>query len=144
MGQRLTTSAEFKLFGALSLLVGIIVVATVAYDIYLHPADPETVGTATIEISGTTHFRGDVGTVANMHTIEGNGPATVEVPYRRADYVVADIEQDSGTVEICAYLVVGRKPSGEVRAECTTVEEGTGTLLMWKVPRQVPPKALVC
>jgi hypothetical protein len=126
MGQRVRTTAEFKVFTALTLFVAISVVAIVAYDIYMHPPDPNPVGTATIKISGTAHFQGDVGTVANTYTIEGRAPVTVKVPYRRADYVVADIEQSSGTVEI-------RDNKGQ------TVQEGSNTLLMWKASRKAPP-----
>jgi hypothetical protein len=123
MGQRVRTTAEFKVFTALTLFVAISVVAIVAYDIYRHPHDPRIAGTATIKISGTAHFQGDVGTVANTYTIEGKAPVTVKVPFRRADYVVADLEQaePSGTVEI-------RDDKGR------TVQEGSNTLLMWKAP----------
>jgi hypothetical protein len=126
MGQRAQTTAEFRLFTALTFFVAISVVAIVAYDIYLHPPDPKPVGTATIEISGTGHFQGTVGTAENTYTIEGRAPVTVKVPYRRADYVVADIEQSSGTVEI-------RDDEGQ------TVREDSNTLLMWKAPRKAPP-----
>ena len=126
MGRTVRTTAEFKLFTALTLFVGIIVVVTVAYDIYLHPPDPRIAGTATIKISGTAHFQGDVGTLANTYTIEGRAPVTVKVPYRPADYVVADIEQSSGTVEII------RNDKGH---KGQTVQEGSNTLLMWKAPR---------
>jgi hypothetical protein len=122
MGQKGRTTAEFKVFTALTFFVAISVVAIVAYDIYLHPPNPRPAGTATIKISGTAHFQGDVGTLANTYTIEGRAPVTVKVPYRRADYVVADIEQSSGTVEI-------RDDKGQ------TVQEGSNTLLMWKAPR---------
>ncbi len=75
----------------------------VAYNIYLHPADPKPVGTATIKISGTDHFQGEAGTVSvtgsEMHVLEGRAPFTIEVPYRRADYVSVNVEA-SGTVEI--------------------------------------------
>jgi hypothetical protein len=87
-------SSESKVFGALVLLVGAAVVGVVAYDIYLHPPGPEQVGVATIVISGEGRFNGEVGTVANLYTIEATSPATVKVPYSLADYVVADIEQD--------------------------------------------------
>jgi hypothetical protein len=127
MGQRAQTTAEFRLFTALTFFVAISAVAIVAYDIYLHPPNPRPAGTATIKISGTAHFQGDVGTLANTYTIEGRAPVTVKVPYRRADYVVADIEQSSGTVEII------RDDTGQ------TVQEGSNTLLMWKAPRKASP-----
>jgi hypothetical protein len=81
MKQGLT--AESKLFGSLVLLVGAIVVAGVAWDIYLHPPDPDPVGTARIVVSGTEDiaFRGTVGTVRDEHEIEGRTPLTFSVPY---------------------------------------------------------------
>jgi uncharacterized phage protein gp47/JayE len=115
---RVAISSESKVFGALVLLVGAVVVGVVAYDIYLHPPGPEQVGVATIVISGEGRFNGEVGTEANLYTIEATSPATVKVPYSLADYVVADIEQDLVWVEI--------------RVKKKTVEKGAGNTLMWK------------
>jgi hypothetical protein len=118
-----------KLFTALTLLVGAVVVGVVAYNIYLHPAAPRPVGTAVIKISGTAPFRGEVGTLNRYgtHAIEGRAPVTVEVPYGRADYVAATMERSSGTVEIC----LKRKDT------CKTVEKSSANnpSLMWKAPR---------
>jgi hypothetical protein len=149
IGEPSTTTTELRLFNvlisALMFVVGV-VVGAVAYDIYLHPAGPQAVGTATIKMSGTSHFEGNVGTVSttsdHTHTIEASVPAKVKVNFARADHVVADIEQakpsEAGTVEI--------------RAECTTVAKspaseaasGARTSLLWKVPREwqegEPPK----
>ena len=148
IGEPSTTTTELRLFNvlisALMLVVGVVVVAAVAYDIYLHPAGPQAVGTATIKVSGTLHFEGDVGTVSttgsNTFAIEARAPVTLKVPFRRADHVVADIEHakpsEAGTVAI--------------RAECKTVAKSPAgasaarTSLMWKVPREwregEPPK----
>jgi hypothetical protein len=68
-------------------------VGAVAYDIYIHPADPPPAGTATTKIwgEGETHIRftaTTVGTLADEHNIEGETPITFEASYRRADYVV--------------------------------------------------------
>ncbi len=135
MGQRTGTTTETKLFTAITLIVGAVVVAAVAYDIYLHPPDPKPVATATIKVSGTSHIEGDVGTVSttNAHgtfAIEGRAPVTVEVPFGRADHVVADIERESGMVEI--------------RVACKPVakQEASGAVLMWKVPRGWDPYEL--
>lgn len=91
MKQGLT--AEFKIFTLLVLLVGAVVVAGVAWDIYLHPPDPEPVGTAKIVVSGTegVAFKGTVGTVRDEHAIEARTPLAFSVPYRRADYITTTI-----------------------------------------------------
>jgi hypothetical protein len=150
IGEPSTTTTELRLFNvlisALMLLVGIVVVGVVAYDIYLHPADPQAVGTATIKVSGTSHFEGDVGTVSttgsNTFAIDGRAPVTVEVPFTRADHVLADIElakpSEAGTVEIRAECkTVAKIPASEASSEARTS-------LMWKVPRDwqegEPPK----
>ena len=122
-----------KLFTALTLVVGAVVVGVVAYDIYLHPAAPKPVGTAVIKISGTAPFRGEVGTLNRYgtHAIEGRAPVTVEVPYGRADYVAATMERSSGTVEICL----------KRNNTCKTVEKSSAnnSSLMWKAPRAELP-----
>jgi hypothetical protein len=127
-----------KLFTALTLLVGAVVVGVVAYDIYLHPAAAKPVGTAAIKISGTAPFRGEVGTLHRYgtHTIEGRAPFTVEVPYGRADYVTANMERSSGTVEICLKRERVKKNFKTV-VTCETVEKSSESdaLVMWKAPR---------
>jgi hypothetical protein len=50
----------------------ITIVGIVGYDIYQHPADPRFVHSATVKISGTGHFQGDVGTPFNAYTVEGD------------------------------------------------------------------------
>lgn len=132
-------TTESRVFGALVLLVGVVVVAVVAYDIYLHPPDPNPVGTAIIEISGTegVRFRGTVGTESDEYTLEGRTPVTFTTPYRRADYVTADIspaeEGGQGTLKVEIKKVV-------IEAKDKTVEEGqteaTGgrVFLVWKPP----------
>jgi hypothetical protein len=126
------------LFTALTLLVGAVVVGVVAYDIYVHPAAPKPVGTAVIKISGTAPFSGEVGTLNRygMHTIEGEASATVEVPYGRADYVVANMQRSSGTVEICLQREKVKRNFDVVRT-CKTVEKSSESdaLVMWKAPR---------
>jgi hypothetical protein len=118
---RLTSSAEFRIFTAAVLFVGAITVGFIALDIYLHPPGHEEVGTATIHISGEGRFSGIVGTDSTNYTIEATSPATVKVPYSLEDYVVADVKQDSGAVEI--------------RVNKETVEKGANTMLVWKPPR---------
>jgi hypothetical protein len=72
---------------AFTLFVGAVVVGFVGYDIYLHPADPEPVGKAIIEVTGAPDlaFSGSVGTIACPYGIEGQTPVALKVPYRRAD-----------------------------------------------------------
>jgi hypothetical protein len=114
-----TSSAEFRIFGALVVLVGVIVVGFIGLDIYLHPPGPEQVETATVAILGEGRFSGIVGTDTN-YTIEATAPATVNVAYSLEDYVIADVEQQSGTVEI--------------RVKKRVVESGasSGHMLVWK------------
>ena len=114
---RVREAALHLLNGALVLFVGVGVMGLLALDIYLHPAGPEQVGTATIFISGTSRFSGIVGTDTNHYTIEATAPATVKVPYSLEDYVVADIEQDSWV---------------EIQVKKKTVEKGRGGMLVWK------------
>jgi hypothetical protein len=115
-------------------LVGILVVVLmVGYDIYRLPADPRVVHTATVKISGTGRFQGTLGTVSNEWAVEGRAPLTVEVPYRRIDYVSADIRMDDGS-----------SGTAKIEVDCKPVAEGTGHVVMWKVPRAwkdgLPPK----
>jgi hypothetical protein len=100
------------------LFVGAITVGFIALDIYLHPPGAEEVGTATIHISGEGRFSGIVGADSTNYTIEAISPATVKVPYSLEDYVVADVKQDSGAVEI--------------RVNKETVEKGANTMLVRK------------
>jgi hypothetical protein len=117
-------STETRLFTGLVLFVGIIVVSVVGYDIYMHPPDPETVGTAIIEITGEGAFRGSLGTIRDEHAIHATAPVTLSVDFRRADYVFADVG-DSQDIE--ATIGVKRNETIEI------VEKGTG-IVMWKVP----------
>ena len=145
---RLGTTSEFKVLVALTVFIGALVVAVIAYDIYLHPFDPHPVGTAVIEISGTEgiHFRGTVGTseAGEEYTLEGSTPVTFKTPYRQADYVTADIspaeeeEGGQGTLRVDIRKVV-------INAKDKTVEEGqTGAtggriFLVWKPPHNDKP-----
>jgi len=136
-------STETKVFSALVLLVGAIVIAVVAYDIYLHPPDPEPAGTARIEIRGTEgiDFRGTVGTAseANEHVIEGSTPVTFTTPYRSSDYVTADIspaklEGGQGTLKVEIKKVIKGKDK-TVEAGQTEPSEGPlggNVFLIWK------------
>jgi hypothetical protein len=121
-------TTEAKLFAALTVFVGVIVVAAVGYDIYLHPAEPQPLEKpAVIEISGTGRFHGVVGTTrrGGTYTIEGGAPATVKVPYALADFVVANVELPSGS----------EAGNVKIRVKGKTVKEGAGTLLVWRPPR---------
>src|SRR5215213_7673519 len=116
------------LIGAQALVVCAVVVGVVGWDIYQHPGDPNPVGVAKVEISGTGHFRGDVGTGGHTYTFSGKAPATVKVPFRRADYVTAVMKQSPGMVRI--------------KAKHETVDEDP-KVVMWDVPRNfhpLPPK----
>jgi hypothetical protein len=117
-------------------LVGIIVVGTVAYDIYLHPADPEPVGTAIIKVSGDARFTGTVGTVRDQHGIRGTTPVALAVPYRKADYVIAQVNSPE-TVEAKIYMEYQVTEKGKTETKQRVVEEGRGTgiVLTWKPPR---------
>jgi hypothetical protein len=143
MSKRLGMSPEFKVFSGLVLLVGAIVVAGVAWDIYLHPPDPEPVGTAQIVVSGTegVAFRGTVGTVRDEHTIEARTPLAFSVPYRRADYITTTIspveEGGHGTLKAeirKSVTIEGRTVERTVEEEQTEAAGGE-VLLVWKAPR---------
>jgi hypothetical protein len=122
------SSAEAKVFGALVVLVGAIVVAFIGLESYLHPPGPKQVGTATIAILGEGRFSGVVGTSGTHYTIEATSPATVKVPYSLADYVIAD-------VAALGSLDRDRPPRMEIRVKNKTVEKGANTMLVWKPPR---------
>jgi hypothetical protein len=66
-------STETKMFTALTLFVGIVVVATVGYAIYEQPREPKFIGTATITVTGKPHtkFSGTVGTLMDEHEVSG-------------------------------------------------------------------------
>jgi hypothetical protein len=109
---------------AITLLVGIVVVAIAGYEIYRHPAEPKELGTGTIKISGTARFRGEIGTYyGETHTIEGRAPLTVVLPYKQGDYVSADINSP-GTLKV------------EIRVKDRSVEEerGEDVFLLWEAP----------
>ena len=120
-------SFESKMFGALVVLVGIIVVATVGYDLYRYPSVPEELGKAEVEVVGTGHFQGDVGSYqGETCTVEGMAPFSATFPYKEADYVFADIERDSQ--QSVKLLIKGR-----------VVEADRGsTFLIWDSPRRKP------
>jgi hypothetical protein len=100
------------------LLVGAFVVAICTYDIYLNQAllGPKEVGTAEIIITGTGHFRGSFGTERYTYVVEGNAPATIEIPFARSDFIMAALEELPGAVQI------------------KVVDKGTAAA-MWRVPR---------
>jgi hypothetical protein len=143
MSKRLGMTAEFKLFGGLVLLVVAIVVAGVAWDIYLHPPDPEPVGTAKIVVSGTegVAFKVTVGTVRDEHAIEARTPLAFSVPYRRADYITTTIspveEGGQGTLkaEIRELVTIGDRTIERTVEEGQTEAAGGEVLLVWKAPR---------
>ena len=118
---------ETKVIGASLLVMMVFLLGVVAYDITLHPAGPEIVGIATAKILGSGHFRGEIGTseAGTTFTFEGEAPATVGVPFTRADYVAAVMEEPPEGLQI---QVKGR-----------TVQESSGTVVMWKVPRGYQP-----
>jgi hypothetical protein len=125
------------LIGAEALIVCIVVVGIVGYDIYQTPPEPYVVYAARVVISGTGHFQGDVGTPFNAYTVHGTvsqgSPITIEVPYRRADYVSAYVRWADGA-----------SGTTKIRVACRTVAERTAHVVMWKVPRNweggIPPK----
>src|SRR5829696_4802411 len=99
----------------------------VASDITLRPAGPELVGIETVRILGCGHCRGEIGTseAGTTFTFEREAPATVGVPFTRADYVAAVMEEPPEGLQI---QVKGR-----------AVQESSGTVVMWKVPRGYQP-----
>ena len=107
------------------MLIGAVVLGGVALDIYLHPPGPKQVGTATVQILGTARFRGEVGISGDTLTIEAKAPVSVEVPFARADYVVAQMEDPPGTLKI--------------RVKDETVARSSGSLVAWDVPRDYRP-----
>jgi hypothetical protein len=128
-------STESKLFGALVLLVGVAVVAAVAWDLYVHPPDPDPVGTAIIKVSGGSRFTGTVGTVRDQHGIRGTTAVALTVPYRKADYVMAEVNGPEA-VEARIYVEYEVREEGETLTRRRMVKEGSGTgiVLAWKPP----------
>ena len=122
---------------AIMLVSVIVIMGIVGYDIYQHPADPHFVHSVTVKISGTGHFQGDVGTPFNAYTVEGDvrkdSPFTIEVPYRRSDYVSAYVRWSDGA-----------SGTTKIQVDCRTVDESEHHAVGWKVPRSweggVPPK----
>ena len=133
-------TSECKVFTALVVFVGIIVVGTVGYDIYRHPAGPNPVGTSIIEIEGTKgiRFKGTVGTVREQHAIEASTPVTFKTPYTRADYVVANIspvnQRSQATLKAEIKKVIVNAKDKTVEKEQTT---GGGVFLIWEPPHSV-------
>jgi hypothetical protein len=130
--RRLTT--EVMIFGAMVVMV-VVVVGVVALDIYRHPPDPKPVGTAIIKVSGDARFTGIVGTVRDQHGIKGTTPVALRVPYRKADYVMAEINSPE-TVEAKIYVEYQVTDNGKPETRQRLVEEGRGMgfALMWKAP----------
>jgi hypothetical protein len=130
-------TTETRLFSALVLLVLVIVVATVAYDIYLHPPGPNTIGMSIIEIEGTEGIRvkGTIGTVRELHAIEASTPVTFKTPYTRADYVAVDLSpvEEGGQATLKAEI-----KKVVINAKDKTVEKeqaaGGGVFLIWEPP----------
>jgi hypothetical protein len=75
-----------RLFTVLTLLVGIVTVGTVGYAIYRQPANPQPLGSATVEVVGDVHttFSGTVGTLTDERTVSGATQLSLEVPYKQA------------------------------------------------------------
>jgi hypothetical protein len=123
---------------AVSLVTAIVFFGIVGYDIYQTPPEPFLVYAATIVISGTGHFQGDVGTPFNEYTIHGRvsqcSPITIDVPYRRADYISAYVRWSDGA-----------SGTTKIQVDCKIVApQRTAHVVMWKVPRSweggIPPK----
>jgi hypothetical protein len=100
------------MFTALTLFVGIVVVATVGYAIYEQPREPKFIGTVT----GKPHtkFSGTVGTLMDEHEVSGYTPFQLKVGYRQADEVFAVVRSNTGAV------------NAAIRVERKVVDEGTG------------------
>jgi hypothetical protein len=120
---------ETRMFTAAVVLIGIAIVGIVAYDIYLHPPDPEPAGTATIQILGNDRFTASVGTLGDEHSVKDRAPFTFETDYRYADYVVATIN-NGGPGTLTARIQV----KGETVDE-RQIQSGGRIALMWKAPR---------
>jgi hypothetical protein len=142
-------STESAVIGGCSLLVGLVCILIVGYDIFRYPATPKEMGEAEVEIAGTGHFRGDVGSYqGETHTIEGRAPFSVSFPYKEADYVFADIERDSGdAVKMLILDEHGESGKGSTckviesgkESTCKVVGKGKGsTFLIWESPRRNP------
>jgi hypothetical protein len=109
---------------AITILIGVIVVAVAGYEIYRHPAEAKQLGTATIKIKGTARFQGEIGTnYGETRTYEATAPFTVELPYTQADYVSVSINSP-GTLKV------------EIWIDKRIVEEerGEDVLLFWEAP----------
>ena len=129
-------STETKVFGAVTLLCTLFIGGIIFYDIYTHPADPEPAGRATIVIGGTegVRFSGAVGTLRESQTITATTPVEVEKPYRRADWVIADLHKvdeptNEGTLRVDIVEDEKTVEQGE------TNRRGGEVLVMWDVPR---------
>jgi hypothetical protein len=121
------------LFTGLTLLVGIAVLGTVGYAIYRQPANPQPLGTATVEVTGGTSgtlFSGTLGTLYDERDIRGATPLRLEVPYRQAEYVVANLQQQGSGA-----LRVRIRAQREIVDEGQTDASGDRVVLMWQAPR---------
>lgn len=129
-------SSEFKVFTGLVLFVGILVIGIVAYDIYLHPPDPDPAGTVTVNVSGTPGipFEGRIYIENDQHAIEAETPFTFRTGYRYADYIYADIIRDRDQAEpgtLKAAILVKNTAVDSGQAE----SPGGRVTLDWKAPR---------
>ena len=127
-----------KLFTAVTLLVGICVVGVVGLYLYLTTPNPESAGTATIEVWGegeaVIRFSGTVGALNDEHSIEAQTPFAFEAPYRYADYVVATIEKDEHE-EAQEPLKVAIRVDDEAVDKGQVEAAGSRASVMWKAPR---------
>jgi len=125
-------SAETKIFTALTIVVGVVVVAIVGYSISQQPFGSD-IGTATIEVSGTpnTSFEGTVGTLDDQHHIEGTTPFSFETGYRQRENVLAALQ-----------LTEGGRLEASIRVDKRNVDidrtDGVGgrVALLWKAQRR--------
>ncbi len=138
-------STATRLFGGLSLLVGVAVVVVVAvavYAVYLRPPDPPP-GTATIEVTGTpgTRFEGSIWTLTSgwQRHIEGEVPRTFNVTYVPDDSPPSSIipamkvckaeEQPEGTpstLKVAVRVNGGAVGEGQTRAGARCVNGMSG------------------
>jgi hypothetical protein len=69
----------------------------------------------------------------NQLDVRKGSPFTIEVPYRRSDYISAYVRWADGASGMT-----------KIQVDCRTVDERTAHVVMWKVPRSwkggIPPK----
>jgi hypothetical protein len=129
-------STETKVFGAVTLLCTLFIGGIIFYDIYTHPADPAPADRATIVIGGTegVRFSGTVGTLREPLGITATTPVTVESPYRRADWVIADLHKVDEPTNV-GTLRVGIVEDEQTVEQGETNRRGGEVLVMWDDPR---------